>query len=252
MWFDRESGVALNAAFRSATPFPHVVIEDFLPEDLARRVLAEFPPLDTMKKSNDYIFGNKRALEDVSSRGPASTELNQLFLSPAFAEFVSGVFGEELFIDPGFHGGGFHNGGDGSFLDMHVDFNVHPDHPDWLRVLNILVYLNEDWKPEYGGDLRITKSPDEAPRTIEPLFNRGVIMMTSEITYHGYEKMSLPQGVSRKSVAAYAYKHVPVGSVEQRTTGWHPTTTAPLKKFAAKHWNSLSQAKRRLLSKRDH
>ena len=246
MEFDKTSGLELKPDFDAATPFPHVVVENFLPEDLARGVLSEFPKLDEMKRSNDYIFGNKRAMEDVSSRGPASEELHRLFLSDEFAEFVSAVYGEPLFIDPGFHGGGFHNGGDGSFLDMHVDFNLHPEHEDWLRVLNILVYLNEDWPPEYGGELRITDDIGKEPKTIAPVFNRGVIMLTSDRTYHGYLKMTLPPGASRKSVAAYAYRHVDAGTIEHRTTGWQPTSAGAVKKFAAKHWNTLSGVKRKV------
>src|SRR5262249_56627219 len=105
------------------------------------------------------------------------------------------------------HGGGFHQGGDGSFLDTHVDFNIHPRHEDWLRVLNILLYLNKDWPPEYGGDLLVRRNPADEPRSIAPVFNRCVIMLTSDDTYHGYRKMTLPPGETRQAIAADAYEH---------------------------------------------
>ena len=44
------------------------------------------------------------------------------------------------------------------FSDVHADFTVHPHHRTWQRRANLLLYLNEDWKPEYGGDLGIQRS----------------------------------------------------------------------------------------------
>ena len=66
-------------------------------------------------------------------------------MSDEFAGIVGTITGRKLFVDPAFHGGGFHQGGDGSLLDTHVDFNIHPKHDDWLRVLNLLLYMNKDW-----------------------------------------------------------------------------------------------------------
>ena len=50
----------------------------------------------------------------------------------------------------------------------------------------------------------------------------GVLMLTDAHTYHGFKKMSLPPGVTRKSIATYAYEVIPEGSVTARTTGWAP------------------------------
>src|SRR5207302_6775883 len=127
-----------------------------------------------------------------------------------------------LFVDPVFHGGGFHQGGDGSFLDMHTDFNIHPLHPDWLRMLNILIYLNRDWEEAWGGHLLIKARIDQEPVAIAPAFNRAVIMLTAAHTYHGYRRMALPAGVTRKSIATYAYREIEAGSLATRTTGWVP------------------------------
>lgn len=73
----------------------------------------------------------------------------------------------------------------------------------------------------YGGELLIKNAPDAEPMAIAPLFNRAVIMLTDRYTYHGYRKMHLPPGVTRKSVATYAYEKFEVGSIRPLTTGWH-------------------------------
>lgn len=243
-WIDQADSLAEE--FRTAEPFPLVVIDDFLDEATAKALLAEFPAPDAMPKSRDYVFGDKHELSSVAEQGPTSKAFYDALMGERFQRFISTLAGTELFVDPAFHGGGFHQSGDGGFLDTHVDFNMHPLHEDWKRTLNVLLYLNEDWKPEYDGRLLIKNGPDGEVRAIEPLFNRGLIMVTDERTYHGFKKMSLPPGVTRKSIATYAYEKVPVGSMVARTTGWSPESAGPLKRVFARHYDTAVKVKTRL------
>jgi hypothetical protein len=236
----------LTVEFENGNPFPLVVIEDFLEEDFANRLLAEFPSIEEMAHSKDYVFGDKREEANFANAGPACKEYHDYLLSPDFAEVVSTITGRTLFVDPSFHGGGFHQGGDGSHLDTHVDFNIHPKHNDWLRVLNLLLYMNKDWPAEYDGALLVRTDPKNEPRAIAPKFNRAVFMLTSDNTFHGYRKMSLPPGVTRKSIAAYAYEKIEVGSLKPRTTSWAPEDGGLMKKTLAKHWTGLAAAKNKL------
>jgi hypothetical protein len=70
---------------------------------------------------------------------------------PVLAKLAS----QKTFVDPKNFGGGLHQGKKNSFLDMHLDFNYHPLNKNWYRELNLLLYLNKDWKPEYKGQLKI-------------------------------------------------------------------------------------------------
>lgn len=244
-WIERAAD--LRADFEQAHPFPHLVLDGFLDDAFAHEVLAEFPGVDEMPKSRDYVFGDKRELSSVEARGPACRRLYDALTGPEFAEALRLIHGKELFVDPAFHGGGFHQGSDGSFLDMHVDFNVHPLHEDWLRTINILIYMSEDWLPEYGGELLVTTDPSIPTTPIRPQFNRGLLMVTNDRTYHGYEKMSLPPGITRKSIATYAYEHIQVGSVHARTTGWAPAQGGVGKKLFAKYYDPMVKVKTKLL-----
>ena len=67
---------------------------------------------------------------------------------------------------------------------------IHPTHADWLREFNILLYLNPGWEPSWGGELMLTESPDKPGITIEPLFNRLVIMESTDRSFHGYRPVS--------------------------------------------------------------
>jgi hypothetical protein len=238
---------ALAEQFRTAEPFPLIVIDGFVDDDVAEGLLAEFPPVDAMPHSNDYMFGDKRQWTQLAEAGPTCRKFHDLLLSDDYAHILREITGKELFVDPSFHGGGFHQGGDGSFLDTHVDFNIHPRHKDWLRHLNMLLYLNKDWPPEYGGDLLVRTRPENEPRAIAPLFNRAVIMLTSDYTYHGYRAMSLPPGVTRKSIASYAYESIPAGSLKTRTTSWSPENAGLGKRILARHWSRGAAAKDKVL-----
>ena len=244
-WINRAEELATD--FKSAQPFPLLVIDDFLDADVAENLLQEFPEPDAMPKSRDYMFGDKHELSSVAEQGPTSKAFYDALMGDAFKQFISTLTGKELFVDPAFHGGGFHQSGDGGFLDTHVDFNMHPLHSDWQRTLNVLLYLNKDWQPSYDGRLLIKSTPDEEPRAVEPLFNRGLIMVTDDHTYHGFKKMSLPPGVTRKSIATYAYEKVAAGSMVARTTGWSPEAAGPLKRMFARHYDTAVKVKTKLL-----
>ena len=238
---------SLLPVFLAAEPFPLLVLDDFLEDGFAHELVAEFPRVDIMPRSRDYVFGKKHELSSIEGAGPASTLFHMAMTSEMFRSFLHEATGFDLFVDPSFHGGGFHQGADGSFLDMHVDFNVHPLHPDWLRTLNILLYLNPRWDEAWGGHLLVKKRPEEEARAIAPLFNRAVIMLTHEHTYHGYRMMRLPPGITRRSIATYAYRQVAEGEVTPRTTGWAPEHAGPLKRFFARHYDTLVRAKNRWL-----
>ncbi|HMK63493.1 MAG TPA: 2OG-Fe(II) oxygenase [Acidimicrobiales bacterium] len=240
----------LFPVFESASPFPHLVLDDFLVEDQARAMLSEFPSEQSMPNSRDYVFAAKRELSSIEGAGPACLRFYQAVISPEFTAFLGDLTGLELFVDPAFHGGGFHQGGDGSFLDMHVDFNIHPMHNDWRRMLNILVYLCPDWDPAWGGDLLIKRHVQDEPMVVPVGFNRAVIMRTADDTYHGFRRMQLPAGVTRKSVATYAYELVGDRHIPAHTTRWVPEEAGAAKRALARHYDAVVGWKQRLMPSR--
>jgi len=70
-------------------------------------------------------------------------------------------------------------------------------------------------------------------------------MQTGDQTYHGYPRMSLPNGVTRKSIAAYAYEHVEAGAFAPRTTGWVPEGAGMAKRAVARNYDTLVKVKNR-------
>ena len=109
----------------------------------------------------------------------------------------------------------------GGFLNMHADFRTHHHHPTWVRRLNLIVYLNPDWKPEWGGDLELWDSQmTHCVTKLPPIFNHAVIFNTTDDSYHGYpDPIQCPPGVTRKSLALYYYT-VEAAPAKHRSTNY--------------------------------
>lgn len=225
---DRQRLMALADRHRAdhagASPFPHTVIDDLFPDEVLERILAEFPAADEAGwKTYDSV--GERKLEANPAVGERSTfghrtrellyELNAApFLN--FLESLTGIRG--LIPDPHYWGGGLHQITRGGFLKIHADFNTHPT----LKInrrLNVLVYLNKEWKEEYGGYLEFwNREMTRCQRRILPIFNRFVVFNTTDFSYHGHpDPLVCPAGDSRKSVALYYYTNGRPDAEKSRT-----------------------------------
>ena len=130
---------------------------------------------------------------------------------------------------------------------MHLDFNYHPIQKNWYRELNLLLYLNKDWKPEYKGELKIQDLRTDEKAEIEVPFNRMIIQQCAPYSLHGYDMTNFPEGKYRTSVATYAYQVHNRILETPRTTDWFPKHDASfLKKQLAKNYNFLVQTKNKL------
>lgn len=196
--------------YSQAKPFPHVVIDNFLPEFLLNDILEEFPkPGEINWQKFDNPAEKKLASTKETQMGEKTRILlhqlnSSVFMS--FLEILTGIDG--LIPDPYFMGGGLHQIQRGGYLKMHVDFNRH----DKLRLdrrLNLLLYLNKNWQEEYGGHLQLwDKDMTQCEQRILPIFNRCVVFNTTDFSYHGHpEPLTCPEGQTRKSLALYYYSN---------------------------------------------
>jgi hypothetical protein len=214
--FDRQQLAALaeerRAAYATARPFPHTVIDDLLPEEVLDGVLAEFPkPGEPDWFKFDSPLERKLATDDDSTMGDATRHVLAELNSAPFIDFLEGLTGiDGLVPDPHFVGGGLHQIERGGHLKVHADFNRHP-RTDLERRLNVLVYLNRDWKPEYGGALELwSRDMKTSEAQILPVFNRCVVFSTTSTSFHGHpEPLTCPEGETRKSMALYYYSRDP-------------------------------------------
>lgn len=194
--------------YSQAKPFPHVVIDNFLPESLLDSILDEFPQVNSIDwQKFDNTAEKKLASQHELQMGDMTRLLLYQLNSSVFVDFLENLTGINGIVpDPHFIGGGLHQIERGGYLKMHVDFNRH----DRLRLdrrLNLLIYLNKNWQEDYGGYLEFwDRKMSQCEKKILPIFNRCVVFNTTDFSYHGHpEPLTCPEGQTRKSLALYYY-----------------------------------------------
>lgn len=214
---------SLSAGYAEARPFPHAVIDDLFDEATLDAVLEDFPARD---EETWRRFDNPREKKQgFDYRTPVRRNLREFlqFLNSAeileFLETLTGIDG--LIPDPYFGGAGPHQSFAGGFLKIHADFNWHPK-LKLDRRLNLLVYLNRDWRDEYGGHLELwDPEMTRCERRILPVWNRTVVFSTTDTSYHGHpQPMTCPEDMSRKSISMYYYTN---GRPEEERSAPHDT-----------------------------
>jgi Rps23 Pro-64 3,4-dihydroxylase Tpa1-like proline 4-hydroxylase len=217
--FSAERIAELRQSFDSAKPYRHLVIDGFLMPEVAEALNQHFPSVESLKVHWKGLNENKFEGSEFEKFHPQFAALKSAMFNESFYEWVSAVTGiDKVFITDDSLGAGLHQGTDGSFLDIHIDFNIHHI-KNVHRRLNLLIYLEKNWQDAYGGHLELWNADmTVCDKKVRPDFNRAVIFETSEISYHGYGKITLPEGVTRKSFFAYFYTQERDGAV-----GYHDT-----------------------------
>ena len=230
--------------FVGSDPFDHCIIDGFFEEEAARALAEEFPAYE----SEDWYFYNnsiehKKALNNWEKFPRMTYQAFTLLQSPAVTALLKEALGQEIYVDHGLNGGGWHIHGTGGNLNPHLDYSIHPK-MGLERVLNIIIYLSPDLKPEHGGHLGLwahdveKQAPSEwsfgaynrdigairrllaleQPRAIHIPYrcNRAIIFNTTQNSWQGMSrKLDVPEGVHRKSLAIY-YMREPADGAEQR------------------------------------
>lgn len=210
----RQLGEERMGDYAFAEPFSHAVIDNFLPVDMAESLLAHFPK---EAKSHDKVYEkgyggtHKRQIlpHDCDAHMRAAFHF---FNSSAMLQFIEGITNiKGLLPDPYFAGGGLHETSRGGLLGIHADFQVNEALQLYRRV-NVLIYLNKDWKAEYGGNLELwDKAMTQKVVEVAPIFNRCVIFNTDADSFHGHpDPLTTPDDITRKSIALYYYKAEPI------------------------------------------
>lgn len=203
------SMAALAAEYSRRQPFPHVHLLDFFNAPVIAKLIEEFAqPHHGRWIQYKHYNENKVGRTDRSAFPPFIGRVIDELNSDAFVAWLSQLTGiPNLLADPSLEGGGMHQSGAGGFLNVHADFTMHHHHKNWRRRINVVVYLNQGWNPEWGGAIELwDKTMRRCVVRIPPLANHAVIFNTDEHSYHGFpDPMTCPAGTTRNSLALYYY-----------------------------------------------
>lgn len=210
-FYDLESYIRKKKyIYQSGKPYPHIVIKNYFDKNFLSKVLDEFPNLSKISSSKNYNNKNEIKFSNNKKKNfKKNTKILFKFLnSKLFLNFVQNLasINEKLLPDFELNGGGLHEIKRGGVLKIHTDFNKHP-YKNIDRRINVLIYLNKQWKKNYGGNLELwNKSMKKCVKKIAPNFNTMVIFSTNDFTNHGHPNpLKCPETISRKSIATYYF-----------------------------------------------
>ena len=197
--------------YKANQPYPHIYFDNFLPVDVAEAALRDFPePKEVDWHSYKDVNQHKKLAFDAVEKLPQSIRDVLYFLNTRpmlkFLETLTGI--QSVLPDPHYVGGGLHQIRPGGLLEVHADFSYH----NGIRLdrrINVLIYLNKDWKEEYGGHFELwDREVKRAEKKILPIFNRCAIFSTTSVSFHGHPvPLACPPERNRKSIATYYYSN---------------------------------------------
>lgn len=205
-------------------PFDHWILDDFLNLNEAKKLSAEFIDYNS---SEDIVYyhdwiAEKKACNNWNRFPSLTYKVFTELLAIDFVNHLSSITNiQPLYPDIGLHGGGWHMHSRGGNLAVHLDYSIHPK-LDLQRKLNLILYLEEDYDPSWGGCLEFwshnatTNQPLEKVKVIEPYFNRAILFDTTQNSWHGFPNpIVCPDGKMRKSIAVYYLTDITSTAVER-------------------------------------
>ena len=154
--------------------------------------------LESLKKSiktPTKIFKYKKKIVkyEFNDFTKFDNELKKLYkelYSKKFINILKKIFNlQELFPDKNNLYSGLNVSVKDSILKEHIDFNYN-DELQKFRSINLLLYLNKNYKKNDGGKFYYRNITSKARCYIDPLFNNAVIFMTNKNVPHGFTKVN--------------------------------------------------------------
>ena len=216
-WYS--SSTISSKDFSHATPYPHVVIDNFLSPTVLNRVISDYPRVD----NSWHVYNNpievKFSLDDLNKM-PDS--IQKVFYALYTREFIAklceltGI--NDLEIDPHLVGAGLHAHPRHGRLHVHLDYENHPIMVDKERRLNIILYLSPNWKQEYNGATELWDAEvTHCSKKISVEMNRALIFRTNDVSYHGLpDHVLCPAHIKRQSLAIYYMSPLTTNKKEYR------------------------------------
>ncbi len=206
----RSRSATIKKDFQSKQPFKYTAFEEIFKKPMVEVIYNGYPSIQYGTwDGTTYIDQKNKFQKSEFDKGSLFDKVFNELNSAEFLHWLEEVTQiKNLKGDEGLFGGGLHQSTKGAFLNVHVDYNIHPK-TNYHRRLNVIVFMNKDWKDEYEGHLELWDMSNSNKKLLEciaPTFNKCVIFETNEISFHGHpKKLNTPLAINRKSLATYYY-----------------------------------------------
>ena len=206
-------------AYLHAQPYPHLVVTDFFKpavmQLLSRELVADEVNFDVVFTDD---FQKKKTISTGDAVPPLISLLAAKFAAPAMLRYLEKLTGlRRLVPDPYYNTdyGYYHIVGSGGVLGSHVDHSRHSS-LNIPHVLNVVVYLTQDWQEKDGGTLCLfDKTGKEVVARIPSYCNHAAIFACTPTSYHGVEPVAADSQRRRHSIYFAYYSVDSVGSAAQ-------------------------------------
>lgn len=203
----KQIGDRLAPQYQGKQPYDYACFDNFLPQEVANKVREEALSLGAQDPENSSGNEKLKTSYKPDVMPPYTKAVFHALNSRPFIQFLERLSGiKGLIPDPYYQGGGIHRTETSGFLAIHADFNHHSI-MNLERRMNVLIYLNPDWKDEYGGSFEIwTNDMEQKVEGFAPIMNRMCCFSTGRDTMHGNpDPVNHPENDPRLSIALYYY-----------------------------------------------
>lgn len=217
-----------------SAPIRHFVVDDLLPEAIARAVAPRFPAPEHMRL-RDTFRERKYVSAQMDRHDPLLAAALFAFHAPAVVSAIAQITGKvDLHPDPQLYAGGVSMMGRGHFLNPHID-NSHDGERRRWRNLNLLYYATPDWdEAGGGGDLELwPKGVRGSPVRLASRFNRLVVMETHQLAWHSVRPITAD--ATRRCVSNYFFGDTPMrGDQPFHVTSFRGRPDQPLRDWVSR------------------
>lgn len=194
--------------YQKGTPVPWLTFDDFLPPDLLKEIQEEIKNIPRYMYSKFTRNGSFMWECNRLKYAPKVRDLVMNFNSGEFINWLERITGHDKLVpDPHLIGAGLMECKTGHSLKLHTDFNWN-EQLRLNRTLSLILYLNEDWDKDWGGELEFWNfNKTECMHKISPDPNRLLIWDYNDQLIHGHPSpLTCPQDKPRLGLRMFYFK----------------------------------------------
>tara|TARA_R110000765_G_scaffold80379_3_gene157787 strand:- start:184 stop:819 length:636 start_codon:yes stop_codon:yes gene_type:complete len=180
---------------------PVLSIDNFIPSEALVRSAAE--SFNSVPKEDWVVYGAENNQIQKCSKDRSRIPTPALIILDYIATHFDpnkelGYLTNNAFPDTSHYGGGMmitpNSKGEGGYLNMHVDAEIHGNQPDWKREYSAILCISEEYDSSF--DLRVHDG--ETGGKLPYKFNTLNVFKCSENSWHGLPEIT--KGLDRKTL----------------------------------------------------
>ncbi|MDB3892261.1 2OG-Fe(II) oxygenase [Alphaproteobacteria bacterium] len=191
--------------FLAGAPFPHLVLDDFLTEDFFSTVTSALNERKAMQMGKSFSTSVEMN-KSISLNSEIPVPVQKIVASLNSDEWIENfrrLTGIKSLLATK-HGNtklaNYHEMNASGFLGSHVDHSHEPE-TGTPHVLNIIVYLSDDWDSDFGGNtLLFNRTGSRMEKRVEYKSNRALAFLHTPYSFHGVDRIVDGLEVKRRNL----------------------------------------------------